>query len=182
MPTKKTANKWTVETVSLADVKPFEGNPRTINKGRMKALRTSLSRFGYVELIVWNKRTGNIVGGHQRYRILVEEGAREAKMIVVNLSEKEELAANLTLNNPNIEGTWDSPVEELLDRVETVDPELFADANFDDLREAVANIAPESDDDEDTICPCCGHKWAIEESDVVVLTKDEQKSLADGDE
>jgi hypothetical protein len=183
MPRRKTANKWTVETVKLVDVKPFEGNPRTIKSARMAALRASLERFGYVDLIVWNKKTGNIVGGHQRYKILVESGVREAKMIVVEMSEKEELAANLTLNNPNIEGKWDDPIEELLGRIETVDPELFTDANFDDLRDAVVKMAPDpGKDDTDTECPCCSHRWKIDDKDVVVMTRDEQEVYADADE
>jgi hypothetical protein len=183
MPAKKTANKWTVETVLLTDVKPFEDNPRTIKDKRLSALRASVNRFGYVDLIVWNKRTGHIVGGHQRFKILVEQGVKEAKMLVVDLSEKEELAANLTLNNPNIEGDWDDPIEELLGRVEQVDPEFFADANFDALRKAVSNMTPDpGDDDTDTECPCCSHRWAISDKDVVVLTKDEQASLAEEEE
>ena len=183
MPKKKTANKWKVETIPLADIKPFEDNPRTIKSKRFGALRASLTRFGYVDLIVWNKTTGNIVGGHQRYKILVEQGVREAKVIVVEMSEKEELAANLTLNNPNIEGDWDDPIEELLSRIEQVGPEFFTDANFGDLRKAVSNRAPEPGDDDstDTECPCCSHRWEISDKDVVVLSKDEQVALADGE-
>ncbi|MDD2300189.1 MAG: hypothetical protein PHU69_11195 [Fermentimonas sp.] len=33
-----------------------------------------MTEFGYVEPIVWNEETGNIVGGHQRYKILLEAG------------------------------------------------------------------------------------------------------------
>ena len=183
MPKKKTANKWTVETIPLADIKPFEDNPRTIKNKRLSALRASLKRFGYVDLIVWNKKTGNIVGGHQRYKILVEQGVKEAKVIVVQMSDKEELAANLTLNNPNIEGDWDDPIEELLGRIEQVEPEFFTDANFGDLRKAVSTRTPDPDDDDmDTDCPCCSHRWKISDKDVVVLTKDEQAALAEGEE
>ncbi|WP_338011188.1 hypothetical protein [Paenibacillus alvei] len=36
-------------------------------------LRRSIEEFGYIDPIVWNERTGNMVGGHQRYKILVNE-------------------------------------------------------------------------------------------------------------
>ena len=39
-------------------------------------LRTSIEEFGYVEPVIWNKRTGNIVGGDQRFKILTEQGAK----------------------------------------------------------------------------------------------------------
>lgn len=39
-------------------------------------LRRSLDEFGYVDPIVWNEQTGNMVGGHQRYKVLVYEQDR----------------------------------------------------------------------------------------------------------
>ncbi|WP_268988045.1 hypothetical protein [Paenibacillus polymyxa] len=29
--------------------------------------------MGYIDPIIWNERTGNIVDGHQRYKIMVNE-------------------------------------------------------------------------------------------------------------
>ena len=169
-------NKWTVETVSLSDVKPFENNPRKIKGEAFASLAKSIERFGYVDLIVWNKRTGNIVGGHQRYKILLEKGIKETKMIVVDMGETEELAANITLNNPKIEGEWDDPITELLGHLEDVDPEFFVEGNLDSLREAIEGIIPENDDT-DTECPCCAHKWSITDKDVKIISKKEQDTL-----
>jgi len=58
-----------------------------------------------VEPIVWNKRTGNIVGGHQRYKVLLDMGMREVDCVVVDLDETKEKALNLALNK--IQGDWD---------------------------------------------------------------------------
>jgi hypothetical protein len=176
----KTANKWTIESVKLSEVTPFKDNPRTIKSKQFAILRKSLERFGYVDLIVWNKRTGNIVGGHQRYKILMEQGIKEAKMIAVDMSESEELAANITLNNPSIEGDWDDPINELLGHLESYDPEFFVDANFDSLREAVENMPIESIE-EDTECPCCKHRWSITQEDITVLSIEEQDALVNGE-
>lgn len=186
-----------MEKVKLAKVKPFEENPRTIGERQRKGLTSSLSKFGYVDLIVWNKRTGNIVGGHQRHSILLDQGVEEADMIVVDLPEEEELAANLTLNNPEIEGEWDDPITELLEHMEETDPEFFHDANFDDLRKAVESMAPASGQDSyedkneevdiddllsdcDMKCPCCNFEWEIDDKDVEVMTEEEQEEIVNG--
>ncbi|WP_035295962.1 site-specific DNA-methyltransferase [Brevibacillus thermoruber] len=69
-------------------------------------LKRSIEEFGYVEPLVWNERTGNLVGGHQRYKILVnEQGATEVEVSVVDLDETREKALNLALNK--IRGDWD---------------------------------------------------------------------------
>jgi len=52
----------------------------------------------YVEPIVWNERTGNIVGGHQRYKVLLDMGMSEVDCVVVDLDETKEKALNIALN------------------------------------------------------------------------------------
>lgn len=59
-----------VKTMQLADLSPAPYNPRTISEAALKGLRGSVERFGMVEPVVWNKQTGNIVGGHQRVKVL----------------------------------------------------------------------------------------------------------------
>ena len=62
-----------------------------------KILR-SIEEFGYVDPVVWNKRTGNLVGGHQRFKILVAKGYTEVYVSVVDYSLIKEKAANISLN------------------------------------------------------------------------------------
>jgi len=69
-------------------------------------LRRSLDEFGYVDPIVWNEQTGNMVGGHQRYKVLVnEQGCTELAVSVVNLDPEQERLLNLALNK--VSGHWD---------------------------------------------------------------------------
>ncbi|OMC67691.1 transcriptional regulator [Paenibacillus odorifer] len=69
-------------------------------------LRRSLDEFGYVDPIVWNEQTGNMVGGHQRYKVLVnEQGCTELAVSVVNLDPERERLLNLALNK--VSGHWD---------------------------------------------------------------------------
>ena len=36
--------------------------------------------------VIWNEVTGNIVGGHQRYKVLTAEGATEIDCVVVHMN------------------------------------------------------------------------------------------------
>lgn len=165
-------NRWEISRIKLCDMRPADNNPRHIGEKEYAALSRSLTRFGYVEPIVWNKRTGNIVGGHQRYRWLVEQGETEADVLVVDFDEKDELAANLTLNNPAIEGEWDEPLSDLLQQVEDQDLDMFMDLGMEELRQAVSpkpkNPSSGDKDSPDTTCPCCGYSWRIQAKDVKV--------------
>ena len=170
---------WKVKTVKLADVKPLPSNARTISKKAQDALRASLDRFGYVEPIVWNERTGHIVGGHQRYALLVDKGVSSAAMVVVDMSPEDEMDANLSLNNPHIEGEFSDPVLDLLKQIEASNEDAFSELRLDDLQRSLeASLSKTVNDDPtpkkkelDTRCPCCGHEWNIEAKDVTVLNQ-----------
>jgi len=104
----------TVVKMKLSELKPAEYNPRKITDEAFAGLGNSISRFGLLSHIVWNKRTGNIVGGHQRYKHLVEMGETETEVIVVDLDDNEEVALNITLNNKAIRGDFTKDVVDQL--------------------------------------------------------------------
>jgi DNA modification methylase len=80
-------------------------NPRTISGHDLDALRRSLRFFGTVEPIVVNRRSGRIVGGHQRVKAAEAEGIESLPTVYVDLDEPSERQLNLALNR--IHGTWD---------------------------------------------------------------------------
>lgn len=167
---KGEVKQWTIEKVKLADVKPFDGNPRVMSDKAMSGLVNSLSEFGYVEPIVWNKRTGRIVGGHQRYKAMVERGVEEAEMVVVDFDDADELAANLSLNNPYIEGVWNDDMAAQLISSLAGEGGLLSSLNLDELGETFVQDAKESNPPSekwDTECPHCGNKWLIQAKDIV---------------
>jgi len=83
-------------------------------------LAQSIDEFGYVQLIVWNEATGNVVGGHQGLKILVERGETEVNVCVVNLSCEREKALNVALNK--VRGRWDNAkLVELLEELTELD-------------------------------------------------------------
>ena len=63
-----------IRTLKAAQLKAAEYNPRRDlqpEDAEYKKLRRSIEEFGYVEPIIWNERTGNVVGGHQRLKVLL---------------------------------------------------------------------------------------------------------------
>ena len=75
-----------MQRMPIDQLKPAKYNPRKDLKPGDPAyekIRRSLHDFGYVDPIVWNEVTGNIVGGHQRYKVLKAEGATEVDCVVV---------------------------------------------------------------------------------------------------
>jgi ParB-like chromosome segregation protein Spo0J len=66
-------------------------------------LLKSIDEFDCVEPLVWNCRSGNLVGGHQRLKILKARGDKHILCSIVDLSPEKEKALNIALNK--IEGS-----------------------------------------------------------------------------
>lgn len=122
-----------IERKRIAELKAAPYNPRKISVAAMKGLRQSLKRFGLVQPIVWNKRSGLVVGGHQRLVALRAEGAAQADVVVVDLDDKDERALNITLNNPKIGGDFTPDLDVLLEEIRDQDSALFHDLKLDEL-------------------------------------------------
>ena len=100
-----------VRTLPLAAVTPADYNPRKALKPTDPAyrkLKRSLEAFGLVEPLVWNQRSGRLVGGHARLAILRELGHETVPVAVVDLDDDREKALNVVLNNPAAQGRYDS--------------------------------------------------------------------------
>lgn len=95
----------------IKDLKEAPYNPRVISKEELESLKKSIKKFGYVEPIIINKRTGFVVGGNQRLKVLKELGYDEVDIVEVDLTDEEEKTLNLALNK--ISGDWDE--EKLID-------------------------------------------------------------------
>jgi ParB-like chromosome segregation protein Spo0J len=71
----------------------------------MVALRGSLRTWGVVEPVVANRRSGRVVGGHQRILAAEAEGLESLPVTFVDLDDVNEKLLNIALNK--IGGTWD---------------------------------------------------------------------------
>ena len=130
--------------VKVADLNPAPYNPREISEGAYSGLKHSLEKFGYVGLIVVNKRNMRIVGGHQRYKILQEYDVESVKVIMVDLNEIEEQAMNLTLNNNEIGGEWTGSLIPLIERLRKEASEDYINLRLKELRESVGDMGVEN--------------------------------------
>lgn len=135
-----------VRTVPIDSLEAASYNPRSISEAALAGLSESMRRFGVVQPVVWNERTGRIVGGHQRVRVLRAEGATEVQVVVVTLDETEERALNVALNNPAISGEFTDELQTILRDVQAADAELFDALMLDELVTS-AKVGPDSDAD-----------------------------------
>ncbi|MDH7567932.1 MAG: ParB N-terminal domain-containing protein, partial [Clostridiales bacterium] len=100
-----------IQKIPAEKLKAAKYNPRkNLKPGdpEYEKLRRSIEEFGYVEPVIWNRRTGNIVGGHQRYKVLTALGIKEIDCVVVDMDEEREKALNVALNK--VGGDWDVPL------------------------------------------------------------------------
>lgn len=149
----------TIERLPISRINPAPYNPRLDLKPgdeEYERIARSLSEFGYVDPLVWNRRTGNLVGGHQRLKVLMAGGATEADVSVVDLDESRERLLNLALNK--IAGAWDDhKLADLLAELQrdaTVD-ETLSGFNFAEIDDVLDRVTDEpydgSSDDGKTI-------------------------------
>jgi DNA modification methylase len=115
-----------IERIPVGKIKPAPYNPRKDLKAgdpEYEKLTKSIKEFDCVEPLVWNRRTRNLVGGHQRFKVLVARGDRKVLCTVVDLPLEKEKTLNLALNK--ISGAWDDR------KLATVLDELVGIPNFD---------------------------------------------------
>jgi len=121
------ASGFQIRILPIEQLVPAAYNPRRALKPSDKAYRKlekSLREFGLVEPLVWNERTGHVVGGHARLSILKAMGVTEVPVSVVNLNDAREKALNVILNNQEAQGRYDpTRLADLLDELEEL-PEL----------------------------------------------------------
>lgn len=107
---KSKHQKFTIETISRSDIKNAEYNPRVMDKEAKKRLKKNLQENGLVSAITWNKRTGNIVGGHQRIEqldALEKNKDYSLDVCVIDVDERQEAKLNVILNNTSLQGEYD---------------------------------------------------------------------------
>ena len=156
----------TVELVGMAA--PY--NPRKISDHDLAALRRSLKFFGTVEPVVVNRRSGHIVGGHQRVRAAEAEGIEALPVVYVELDEPSERQLNLALNR--ISGEFDTEkLAVVLSDLEAAGADLELTGFTDDeLAELVAALdEPQEGLTDPDAVPDPPEEPATEPGDLIVL-------------
>ena len=124
-----------IEMLNISLLKPAAYNPRKRLRPGDKPyedIKRAIGQFGLVQNLVWNKRSGNLVAGHQRLNVGKREfGWTEAPCVVVDLDDTAEKALNVLLNRVG-EGLWStSKLGDLLAELQAkqIDP---TDLGFDE--------------------------------------------------
>ena len=141
-----------IEKVSISELNPAQYNPRVRLKpgdAEYEKLKRSIQTFGYIDPIIINA-DGTIIGGHQRYYVLLDLGYTEIDVVKLDLDENEERALNVALNK--ISGEWDE--EKLKDLLKglRLDNYDFTVTGFEqnELDTLIANLEiPETVEDDD---------------------------------
>lgn len=119
---------FTFETIHRSQIKNAEYNPRVMDKESKKRLKKNLQENGLVSALTWNRRTGNLCGGHQRLEQLDSLERNQdysLDVCVIDVDEKTEAKINVILNNPSMQGDWD------LDKLAYITEEFGV--SFDDM-------------------------------------------------
>lgn len=97
---KNTIN-WSLKKFLVKDLKEYHKNPRKLSKNDYEQLSTSISKFGLIDKPVCLK-SGQIIGGHQRKKVLEKLGIKEVDCWVpdreISDKEVEELCLRLNKN------------------------------------------------------------------------------------
>jgi len=162
-----------IKPVRLSDYVPHPDNPREIAADADAGLNASLRAFGYVDLLVVNKRTRRILHGNQRHRHLLAAGVTTAPCIIVDLDDARERELLISMNNPQICGTFTADLLPLIEKLRSEIPQDAVALRLEALREEIAKQPAfetpkefqefdETAADGITLCKCpvCGHEHA----------------------
>ncbi len=120
--------KFDTDVINRNQIQGAEYNPRIISEDAKKRLRKMIAKHGLVQPLVWNRRTGNLVAGHQRLAALdsLERSQNyDLQVAVVDVSEREERVLNVQLNNPSMQGEWDLDKLAELSEEAAISPDEF---------------------------------------------------------
>lgn len=171
----------------LADIRPYENNPRE-NMDAVEKVAESIKQFGFQQPIVVDK-AGVIIAGHTRYLAAQQLGFETVPVVVADLSEEKARAYRLADNRVAEYSYWDyDKLEQELNALGNADfgAEALESLGFDLPDDAFTDddVTNDTDDDggnEDKlgtdgndgnefqpisenlktqhVCPKCGYEW-----------------------
>ena len=132
-----------IRSLWVKDIVEDSQNPRAITNEAMAGLRNSLEKFGYIDLLVVNKRDLKLISGHQRLRILKEAGIKRVKCVLVDFDDVRSRMLNITLNNQQICGYFTAAIIPILEKLRREVPDDYVGLRLDELREELNELEEE---------------------------------------
>jgi len=97
---------WHLESCKISSLKPHKSNPRRMTKEQKAALQSSMEKFGLIDKPVCTQ-DGQIIGGHQRIRILKEKGVSEVTCWIPDRQLTEQEVDELLIRHNKNTGEFD---------------------------------------------------------------------------
>lgn len=110
--------------VDPKSIQPANYNPRDITDEAYKGLKNSINKFGLIGPLIVNIRTNNLISGHQRLKVAIENEFKSIKVMYIDISQEEEELLNITLNNQKITGYFTEELSNILERIKVNLPEI----------------------------------------------------------
>lgn len=114
-----------LETKDINELKGNPKNPRTISEHDAKALAKAMDEFGDMSGIVFNVRTQQLVGGHQRISVLTKLMQGEKKVVITTRFDEPDSAGTVAIGFVEYKNKQFS----------------YREVDWDEGRELAANIA-----------------------------------------
>lgn len=162
--------------MKINELKLTTYNPRKISSEQLKSLKQSLEEFGDLSGIVANKKTGNVISGHQRIKVMPKDAeivitkkynkptrtqtTAEGYVVINNeryayrevlWTQEKEKAANIAANKHG--GEWDvEKLSQLLSELSETDIDLNLTGFTDkEINELIAQLEKKNKQDDDEI-------------------------------
>ena len=118
--------------MKIKDLKPAAYNPRKITDEQLERLKKALYEFGDLSGIVFNRKTGNLLGGHQRLKCLPPDAVIEKEKL------KKPSRTGTVAEGYIIIPSSVIPAEAGIQKEERYS---YREVNWDEAKEKAANIA-----------------------------------------
>lgn len=155
---------WTEKTVPVANLKPYERNPRTISREDFFKLKKSLRETGYHSRIKAQPDL-RIIGGHYRQKALMELGIKEIIVLVPDRELTDDEFKRVMIQDNLSFGSFDVEIlssdfdgEELMDWGV---PERLIDEGGENIASAGSESSAGSDEGKTVTCPHCQTKFTV---------------------
>jgi len=141
-------------------------NWRIHPKAQQTALEGVLSEVGWVQDVIVNNRTGNLIDGHLRCQVAARNNEKTVPVVYVDLSEDEEAIILASIDPLSAMAATDkAKLEDLLHQVHSDDERV--QQMMADIAAKESLILPEFKEFDESVegeveynvCPECGHKW-----------------------
>jgi len=169
----------TVKQMALQDIKPYWRNPRD-NRAAVEKVKSSIEKFGYNQLIAVDLNNV-IVAGHTRFFALRALGWDKAKVMVLDLDEKQAKAYRIIDNKTNEWASWtdDLTIElreldniPLMQEFFTEDLQKMRSDSTAALEQEIVQASDVADagaaleqgykrKEKEVLCPGCGHRFFV---------------------